>query len=228
VRFLWLVLALTLASLAGGCDAGGGYWPAGTQAVVTVPNSHRMLARVPADQKARAGGRNWVTIESGTRVVCLENLKYSRTHPIRSNSYPTDVLRVRVLEGTENGLELLFPHESFAAQPEPSPVVDRSTIALMFGFLILAFIVAHLIAAAAKAMRRRRELVRHWIETHPGERPPDRTRRHRPSPGVPSAWADDPTEWTAWLARRNAQVRKENSRPVRSGHRRSWKSHVNG
>ncbi len=213
MRNLWLVLALTLSSLAGGCASDeGAYSPAGTEAVVSVPNSHRMLARVPNDQKIRTGGRNWVAIESGTRVLCLENLNYHRASRIPSNP-DTAVLRVRMLEGTENGLELLFPHESLSLAAESTPR-DLGSIVLMFGLVILAFSASHIIAAAAKAVSRRRDVVRHWIESHPGERLPGRRRRHRLEHGVPSARVEDQTEWAAWLASRNARSRNRMMEPA--------------
>jgi hypothetical protein len=207
MRKLRLVLALAVASLAGGCAAGGGtYWPAGTQAVVSPPKSQRMLARVPTDQKAGAGGRNWVAIASGTRVVCLADLDYDRVNPGRSNPSPTADIRVRVIEGPDNGLELFIPRQALAVPPEPIPpgmVVVLSLPAIA----ILALAVSRLIAAAAEASSRRREVLRHGIESHAGERIPTRTRRHRTEHVLPSAHVDDQSEWAKWLASRNSLSR---------------------
>jgi hypothetical protein len=214
MRIFWVVFAFILASLANGCASSQGtYWPAGTEAVVSSPTSQRMLVRVPTDQRASAGGRNWVAIDSGARVLCLEDLDYNVALATKYNPYPTSDVRVEVLEGTSNGLEVFIPRRALSGPMDPKPA-DQGKPLRLIAFAILAFSAASLIATGANAVSCRREVIRHWIESHPGEGLPERTRRHRPGPGVPSARIEDETEWATWLASRNARSQNRTDEPA--------------
>ncbi len=214
MRVSWLVLGLAVASLVSGCAAGGAtYWPAGTEAVVSPPKAQRILVRIPADQKEDAGGRNWVTIDSGTRVVCVEDLEYKAIRAGQTNPYPTADVRVQVVEGKHEGLEVLIPRGVLSARVEPPPP-NLGTALLLFGLAILVIFAVRLIAIAAGVLRRRRKVDRLWIEAHPGESLSDLTRPHRPEDFVPSARSEGQAEWAEWLASRNSRSRNRKPDPV--------------
>lgn len=205
MRKPWPLMTLALATIAGGCAAGGAYWPAGTEASVFSPKSHRLMVRVPADQKADAGGRSWVAIDPGTRVICRDDPDYNFATSSRPSPNPTSDVRVRLMEGTYDGLEVMVPRGALGI-PGESPTWLRSAL-LVVGFALLALFAATLMGEGVRTARRRREALRLRIASHTAEDTPDRPRTLTTSTGPPSSSADCQSEWADWLADRNARTR---------------------
>jgi hypothetical protein len=206
-RFALILTFVAIPILGFGCIgvATDGSWPPGTEAIVST-GAAQVLANVPIGQRNQVVGRRWVTIAKGTRVVCIDPLRYvsSKSPYSADRSIFAIPVRVKPLTGAYNGIELVVQNGELSLPPEPIPAGVRAAVLVPVVCVCVSAALA-LLETCADALMRRRRLVRQWSAAHPGERFADRLRSHRISPAPLHRREPDDARWLEWIASRNAR-----------------------
>jgi len=206
IRLLLTMASAVAVCQAIGCGYGGpGEYPAGIESIVLNPNAPRVMARVPLDQRGRNGGRRTLPISNNTRVLSVDEPGSGPVSRRTTNPSSTAFLvRVRVLEGADRGIEVLVPPQELSPPPDPNELSPRS---MALGVLVLfgAAAIAWCIETLVLTLKGRRDANRYSIATSSLERFGNRRRARTERPPIIAPYTMDHGRWIAWIADRNTR-----------------------
>ncbi len=132
-------LAITIALmviLIPGCgpDVDLSGWPAGTEAILADSQASKVIAQVPSDQRPKANRRSlWLANQSPVVIVDDPAFRATSKMPVQTSSL-NEPVRVRLLNGDDEGTEIIVQRNDLA--PIPAPEQKLAVLAPVF-FLVL-------------------------------------------------------------------------------------------
>lgn len=204
IRLSGPIALIFVVSHASGCgNAVDVNWPTGTEAIVQDRGAQRVLAEVPIDQRESVKRRT-LSITNKTPVIVVDD-PADRVLSLGSASsgLPQSLVRVRVTEGADHGIELIVRRQDLAPRPEP----DEARLAFLpiFFFFIATAVALSTIETLALALRNRRKVIRNRLTHHSsatvGRHGLIQKQRNR----VPERGGDECDQWLAWVAALNAR-----------------------
>ena len=204
IRLCGWVSSILVLSWASGCAyEDGGYWPAGTAALLQDRDAPRVLGRVPTEQRAIVKRRS-MAIPNNTRVTVVDDPAYRALSqdPTRTDSL-RDHVRVKVATGVDQEVELIVRRQDLAPAPDPNDTSEF--LPILFLVLIATAATVSFIETVALRWKRRREFNRDEITIYARARVESLTQTPRRPTRVTDRGDTECDQWLAWVAAMTAR-----------------------
>jgi hypothetical protein len=217
VRPVLILAALPLAGCGYSRDA---CWPAGTEAVVSDPETGVVTARVPRDQRNKIQ-RDSLMLGSQTPVVIVEDFVFrAATAGMVRGTSPTDPVRVRIVKGRQ-GIEVIVRRRELA----PRPVANAWAISFVPAAVLLLFAAAGVLWTIETVVLLFLRMRSYRTELHLGPLPLQTLAtllwRARIRSRLIERTDEDCEQWRKWIAektaRRKAVCARLRARRLRNG-----------